>query len=46
MCSDYMGLGEFGSEAGIGGLEYMYHIDRHQQCSSDSHAVPSHSYLC
>jgi hypothetical protein len=35
-CSDIVGFGKMGSGSGIGGLEYMYHIDRQQQCSSDS----------
>jgi hypothetical protein len=39
-CSDFVGRESFGSESGIMGLEHMYHIDQHQQCSSDSRNVP------
>jgi hypothetical protein len=39
-CSgDFVGWKTRGSESGIGGIEYMYHIDRQRQCSSDSHII-------
>jgi hypothetical protein len=38
-CSDFVGREKIGSEAGIGNLEEMYHIDQQQQCSSDSRIV-------
>jgi hypothetical protein len=37
--SDFVGWKMWGSESGIGGLEYMYHIDRQRQCSSDSQMI-------
>jgi hypothetical protein len=44
-CSDFVGREKFGSEAGIGGLEDMYHIDQQQQCSSDSRIMQYNDVL-